>query len=146
MHKCIRCGLTYPDNDSSILRGCTCGSIFFLFMKNPEDAQQIQQIQQELETKDTSLEKELSKKIEERKVEEKIEENVEVPKKVKEKIKKIRRKQIEFGIETIRIPKEGVYEINVDALMKSRPLIILEKGRVYFIHLPSVFEKVKRRV
>jgi len=29
--------------------------------------------------------------------------------------------------------------------MKRSPLIILEKGRVYFIHLPSLFEKVKRR-
>jgi len=144
MHKCIRCGLMYPDNDSSILRGCSCGSIFFLFMKNPQDDKQIQQIQQELETKDTTLEKELFKKIEEKKVEVK-KPKAKAPKKVREKIKRIRRKQIEFGIETVRVPKEGVYEINIDALMKRRPLIILEKGRVYFIHLPSLFERVKRR-
>jgi len=141
MHKCIRCGSVYPDNDSSILRGCKCGSIFFLFMKNPQDDQQIQQIQQELKTKDTTLEKELFKKIEEVK-----KPKVKAPKKVRERIKRIRKKEIEFGIETVRIPKEGVYEINIDALMKRRPLIILEKGRVYFIHLPSLFEKVKRRV
>ena len=146
MHKCIRCGAIYPDNDASILRGCSCGSIFFLFMKNPEDAQQIQQIKEELETKDTTLEKELFKKIEEKKTEEKVEKpKVKVPKKVREKIKRITKREIEFGIETVKIPKEGVYEINIDALMKRSPLIILEKGRVYFIHLPSIFEKVKRR-
>jgi predicted nucleic acid-binding Zn-ribbon protein len=110
-------------------------------MKNPQDDQQIQQIQQELKTKDTTLEKELFKKIEEVK-----KPKVKAPKKVRERIKRIRKKEIEFGIETVRIPKEGVYEINIDALMKRRPLIILEKGRVYFIHLPSLFEKVKRRV
>jgi predicted nucleic acid-binding Zn-ribbon protein len=113
-------------------------------MKNPQDDKQIQQIQQELETKDTTLEKELFKKIEEKKVEVK-KPKAKAPKKVREKIKRIRRKQIEFGIETVRVPKEGVYEINIDALMKRRPLIILEKGRVYFIHLPSLFERVKRR-
>jgi predicted nucleic acid-binding Zn-ribbon protein len=45
-----------------------------------------------------------------------------------------------FGIETVRVPKDGVYEINIDALMKKRPVIVLEKGGIYIIHLPQVFE------
>ena len=131
MHKCVRCGATYQDNDSSILRGCnSCGSIFFLYLRTPQDAVEVKKIEKELETKDTTLEKEIVKKIEEKKEEKKIE----APKE-----KKAERK-IEFGIETVRIPKEGVYEIDIDALMQKRPLIILEKGKVYFIHLPSVFE------
>ena len=132
MHKCVRCGTSYQDDDSSILRGCTkCGSIFFLYLRDQQDVIQAREIEKELEAKDTTLEKELTKKIEEekRKEEEKVEE---IPE------KKVRK--IEFGIETVRIPREGVYEINLDALMKKRPLIILEKGKVYFIHLPSVFE------
>jgi len=40
--------------------------------------------------------------------------------------------------------KEGVYKINVNALMNGKPLIIHEKGKAYLIHLPSVFEKLKR--
>lgn len=157
MHKCIRCGSTYQDNDASILRGCGgCGSIFFLYMKTTQDAQQIEEIQKELQAKDTTLEKELTKQIEERKLEveeKKEEEKIEVveeegfvrikgeeEEEVKvEKPKK--RKKKKFGVETIKIPKEGVYEINIDALMKKRPLIILEKGRIYLIHLPSAFEK-----
>jgi len=131
MHKCVRCGATYEDNDSTILRGCNgCGSIFFLYLKSQQDAAEVKKIEKELETKSTTLEKELIKKIEEKK-----EEKAEIP---EEKIKK--EKKIEFGIETVRMPKEGVYEINIDALMQKRPLIILEKGKVYFIHLPSVFE------
>jgi len=138
MHKCVRCGAVYKDNDSSILRGCSnCGSIFFLFLKTPQDAVEVKEIEKELESRDTTLEKELIKKIEEKKKEEKIPEKKEISEK---KAEKKREMKIEFGIETVRIPREGVYEINLDALMKKRPLIILEKENVYFIHLPSVFE------
>ena len=91
-----------------------------MYLKTPEDVQRIEEIQKELKLKETTLEKELERKIEEKRIE--------------------RRK---FGIETVRSPKEGVYEIDLDALMKKRPLIILEKGKAYFIHLPSVFEKFK---
>jgi predicted nucleic acid-binding Zn-ribbon protein len=45
-----------------------------------------------------------------------------------------------FGIETVRVKKAGVYEINIDALMKKRPVIVLEKGGIYIIHLPQAFE------
>jgi predicted nucleic acid-binding Zn-ribbon protein len=130
MHKCIRCGEVFQDNDESILRGCTnCGSIFFLYLKTPEESQQLEEIKKELEEKKTTLEEEIEKKIKEIKEEKKVEK------------KKVKRPK--FGIETVRIPREGVYEINLDALMKKRPLIILEKGKVYFVHLPSVFEKTK---
>lgn len=150
-HKCLRCGNVYQDNDSSILRGCTsCGSIFFLYMRVPQDAQQIEEIQRELQAKDTTLEKELTKKIEEKKLEiekEKKEIEVEVEEEIKEEIKakkvKPKKRRKKFGIETVRIPKEGVYEIDIDALMKRRPLIILEKGRIYLIHLPSAFERAE---
>jgi predicted nucleic acid-binding Zn-ribbon protein len=115
-------------------------------MKDQQDVQEFQQIQEELHTKDTTLEQELSKQIEEKKeIEKEVKaevEEVHAPKEVKKEIVKEGIKEREkFGIETIRIMKEGVYEINIDALMKKRPLIILEKGKVYLIHLPSAFER-----
>jgi predicted nucleic acid-binding Zn-ribbon protein len=150
MHKCVRCGLIYEDNDATILRGCKCGSVFFLLMRTQKDAEEIKQMQQELETKQTTLEEELTKKIEETKsiaTEEELKEELEpvvAGKKQKEEvIEKIKRARKKFGIETLRMPKEGVYEINIDALMKKRPLVILEKGSVYIIHLPSVFDTEK---
>lgn len=143
MHKCVRCGSSFPDNDGTILRGCTnCGSIFFLFMKSDQEAQEIQQMQKELEAKETSLEDELMKQIEKKKEEAK-EEKVKEEKVEKKARKKVRRPK--FGVETVKVIKEGVYEINLDALMKKRPLVIFEKGKVYFIHLPSVFEAMERR-
>lgn len=138
MHKCVRCGASYEDNDATILRGCKCGSIFFLFMKSHADEDKIQEIENELEKQDTTLEKELEKKIEERKTEEDKELKI-------GKTRKAEVEEINFGVETVRIPKEGVYEINLEALMKNKPMIILERGKVYFIHLPSVFDRVKER-
>jgi len=108
----------------------------------------MQEIQKELETKNTSLEQELTKQIEVRKTEVKKAE-IAVEKKIekvvaKEKVKAAKRiAKGKFGIETVRIPKEGVYEINIEGLMNKRPIIILEQGTVYFIHLPSAFEAEK---
>ncbi len=169
MHKCVRCGNTFEDSDSTILRGCTgCGGIFFLYMKGPEDVQKLDAVEQDLQRKDTTLEKEIVKQIESKKTEEPVSEEKEEageetvttrvegdyleivqeevedkPEKIKVKEKPARKRQV---VETIRVPREGVYEINIDALMKSQPLIVLEKGKVYIIHLPQSFDSVKRRL
>ena len=115
-HKCVRCGKVYEDKDSSLLSGCECGSVFFMFMKTAEEAKYIEEIEIELNQKETSLEKELKKGIHKK-----------------------------FGIETVKSDKEGIYEINIDALLKRKPLIILEKGKTYVVHLPSIFERFKRK-
>ena len=172
MHRCVRCAATYEDNDSSILRGCAkCGSIFFLYIKQPEDVKQvdatIQAVEQELQKQDTTLEKELTKEIKKRKelvrkkkkvvrkpkkrVAKRVEIEKEREEEIEEPIAKMRKDVIKvgktkfavediFGIETIRMPRDGVYEINIDALMKKKPIIVLESGNVYFIHLPSAFD------
>lgn len=128
MHRCLRCNKSYEDNDSSILRGCpSCGSIFFLYIKTPEQEIEVKKIEEKLEKKETTLEKEILKEIKKKK-------------EVEEEFEEVKIKKEKFGIETIRIPKEGVYEINIKGLMENKPLIVLEKGKVYLIHLPSVFE------
>lgn len=167
MHRCVRCGNVYEDNDATILRGCTkCGAIFFLYIKSPEDVKQVDAVEAELQKKETTLEKELIREIGKRKAEEKVlekpEEKIAIevkerverpikirpikrPKRPKREVVKIGKTRFAvedlFGIETIRVPKDGVYEINIDALMKKKPIIVLERGKVYFIHLPSVFER-----
>ncbi len=198
MHKCVRCGNTYKDNDSSILRGCTqCSGIFFLYIKGEADTKQLDAVQRDLQERDTTLEKELVKQIEKRRskkrvrkrVKKKIKRKVKVKAKVKKKVgkKKVRKRAVKkkprkekvrkeivrkekaekiekpekivrkevikigkekfavediFGIETVRVPKDGVYEINIDGLMKKRPVIVLERGQVYLIHLPLLFEEL----
>jgi predicted nucleic acid-binding Zn-ribbon protein len=115
-HKCLRCGNVYEDNDETILKGCKCGSVFFMYFRSLDDLQRFQSMNKKLKRKRTSLEKEIHKKI----------------------------RKKEFKIETVTALEEGIYRININALMEGNPLIIHERGKAYFIHLPSVFEKVKR--
>jgi predicted nucleic acid-binding Zn-ribbon protein len=148
MHKCVRCGSVFEDNDNTILRGCTsCGGIFFVYTKDSK-SKSLDTVKHELKKKDTTLEKELKKQIRKKKALAKKKGKPEKPpaKRTKKEVVTVggKRYAIEdiFGIETVRVPKEGVYEINIDALMKDEPVIILERGKVYFIHLPDVFEKL----
>ena len=51
-----------------------------------------------------------------------------------------------FGVETIRVKDMGVYEINIDALMKGRPIVVLSKGGSFVISLPSAFGRKEAEV
>ena len=121
-HKCIRCGKVYDDEDPTILKGCSCGSIFFFYIKSKDEMKELKEIEKELQSRKTSLELELEKEFI-------ISQN----------------DKNHFGIETVKIPKDGVYEINLNGLMKKKPLIILRQGKTYQIHLASIFEKVRPR-
>jgi predicted nucleic acid-binding Zn-ribbon protein len=121
-HKCVRCGKVYKEDDPTILKGCECGSIFFFYIRGADEIEQFREIERDLENRKTSLEFELEKEF-----------------------IKSQNDGGHFGVETVKMPIEGVYEINIDALMKKQPLIILKQGKTYQIHLPSVFEKVRHR-
>jgi predicted nucleic acid-binding Zn-ribbon protein len=121
-HKCLRCGKVYDDNDPQVINGCSCGSIFFFYIKDKTQIEKFEEIEKELNIKKTTLEAELEREF----------------------IKTVTGNN-HFGVETIKNPIDGVYEINLDALMKKEPLIILKQGRTYLIHLPSIFEKVRPR-
>ena len=120
MHKCMGCGTVFKDEDESILNGCpVCGSRFFLFIKDTKEEKKLEKIERELKKKKKVLEEAVKRK----------------------KVKKEERK--EFGVETVRVVRKGVYEIDVGGLLEGKPLIILEKGGIYLVHLPSVFEKME---
>lgn len=114
-HKCLRCGAVFEDNDESILKGCNCGSVYFMYFRSVQDLERFEEMNRKLKKKKTTLEKEIKKKI----------------KKMPE-------------LETVTLVKEGVYKIDVNALLNGKPLIIHEKGKAYLIHLPSVFEKLSK--
>jgi predicted nucleic acid-binding Zn-ribbon protein len=55
---------------------------------------------------------------------------------------RIKVKEIEPDI--INILEPGVYEIDLKRLLEESPIIVQKEG-TYFVHLPSVFEKVKKK-
>jgi predicted nucleic acid-binding Zn-ribbon protein len=62
--------------------------------------------------------------------------------KTKHKVKPIRRKRGREP-EIITVKEPGVYNIQLDKLMKGFPIIIYRDGS-YLVHLPSVFESIER--
>ncbi|MFO7872331.1 MAG: Zn-ribbon containing protein [Candidatus Undinarchaeales archaeon] len=133
MHKCLKCKKLYSDEDVPIVEGCSCGSRLFLYMKGKKMPEISEKAESEIFEKIEELDEE--RKSEETEVEEK-----KPSKKQPELSKGIRReKSSGFGIETIRLEDAGVYEINIKALMRGRPMIVLSKGGSYVISLPSAF-------
>jgi len=97
MHKCVRCGAVYEDNDTTILRGCAkCSAIFFLYFKKPEDMETLDAVEKELKEKETTLEKELTKEIKKRKAERKVRKP---PERVKAKEKLPKELEIKVAVE-----------------------------------------------
>ncbi len=115
MYQCLKCKKIYSDDEVPLIKGCSCGGRFFLYMR---DGATKPVLTKEAET-------ELVEKIE----------HIDKERKsgaTPEKISK-------FGIETIRMKDIGVYEINLEALMRGRPIIVLSKSGSYIISLPSAF-------
>ena len=40
-HKCVRCGEVYFENAPELIRGCSCGTKVFLFVRNIEELKKI---------------------------------------------------------------------------------------------------------
>ena len=57
-HKCLRCGAVYEDRDKTILTGCKCGSVFFMYFRSLEDLKRFEEMNKKLKKKKTTLEKE----------------------------------------------------------------------------------------
>lgn len=111
-HKCVRCSSVYPNNSPELMRGCTCGSRVFLFLREESDEPQPGHAP---ETKDYRwLEEELSFLSKDKPV------TVDVD-----------------AVENLRILEKGAYELNLSSLMKGEPLVIKSDKHVYYVKLPN---------
>ncbi len=123
-HQCVHCGKMYPDAAEELLKGCSCKSHFFYYIK-----------------------KELAEKMQAH-VQEKIEQfNLMDKKKVEKDVREIMGLEEEesvpviLDLESVRVLQPGKYEIDVVNLFsKKRPLIYkLEEGK-YIIDLASTIK------
>ena len=149
MHQCLKCKKYFEDEEVPIIDGCSCGGHIFLFVKQPEDVDRAEKVYEQIESKIQELEQQ---EIEEEKAEGQQElttppekyEKTDTPKESNRYAsarKAALAEKRKFGVETIRVKDMGVFEINLDALMKGRPIIVLSKGGSYVISLPSIFGK-----
>ena len=116
-HQCVHCGNMYEDAAPELLKGCSCGSHFFFFVRK----QQLQELQEKvIELKD----------VDKKQVEEEIREII--------GLEEEREIPIILDLESVRSLGPGKFEIDiVNLFSKKRPLIYkLEEGK-YIIDLAS---------
>jgi len=124
MHQCLNCGAVY-ESLKDLEKGCKdCGGTKFYFSDKPLSDLERKRIGEKSTSGIAKIlnpdEKDLDKWL-------------------KLEIKDKKEKK-----EVIEISEEGAYEIDVDSLLKSKPIVV-EKEGVYLIYLPSLFEASKKR-
>ena len=119
-NQCVHCGKIYPDAAPELLRGCSCGSRFFFFVRKEQ--------LDELKNKKVELEG-----LDKKKVEEDIREMI--------GLEEEREIPVILDLESVRTLGPGKFEIDlVNLFTKKRPLIYkLEEGK-YIIDLASTLK------
>ena len=140
MHQCLNCKKYYEDDEVPIIEGCGCGHRVFLFIKNPKDTELVEEVYEEIQEKIKEIETEET----EAEKEEGQQDLVTPPNKYTTARKAVRTEREKFGIETIKVKDIGIYEINIDALMRGRPIVVLSKSGSYIISLPSAFGRKEK--
>ena len=124
-HQCTRCGELYPDAAIELLKGCSCGSRFFYYIKQ-ERFDELNKINNS-EIQETLFELDRSDKVQ-------IEKDIREITGLNEEPDK----PVILDLESVRVIKPGVFEIDIINLFsKRRPIIYrLEEGK-YIIDLTS---------
>ncbi len=110
------------DNSPELLRGCSCGSKVFLFLKKKEGEEDDEFLDRLLEPRlnDADL----------RSLDEHIGNNSNEPERI-----------IKLDIENLLKLEKGRYRLNIASLMKGDPLVMKVRKGVYYIDIPYSMKK-----
>jgi hypothetical protein len=132
-HQCTKCGEIFPDAAEEILKGCSCGSRFFYYIRQDRiDQEQVQETLKELDRADK----------------EQIEKDIRDITGLKEGEEE---KPVILDLESVRVIRPGKFEIDIVSLFnRNRPVIYkLEEGK-YIIDLSSSMrgdeEEIKKKI
>ena len=116
-NQCVHCGNIFPDAAEEILKGCSCGSHFFYYLKEMPSE----------EVKETMVELEKSDKLQ-------IEKDIREITGIEDEPEK----PVILDLESVKVIGPGKFEIDiVNLFSKKRPLIYkLEEGK-YIIDLAA---------
>lgn len=113
-HQCVKCGKIYESTAQEILKGCSCGSHYFFFLRD-----------EDLLIKETEN---LTRK-----------EREEILKDIQEVIGQDVERPVVLDLESIRVVKPGKFEIDLVSLFKRKPVIYKIAEGKYIIDIPSTF-------
>lgn len=117
-HQCVRCNSLYPDGAQEILKGCSCGTRIFFYIKKKHLEEGKELISSLTEEDKLQIQHDVSEILH---------------------IKEEPNRPVVLDIEAIRILQPGKYELDLVHLFKKDPLIIkLEEGK-YIIDLAQTF-------
>ncbi len=122
-NQCVRCGILYKDDAQELLKGCSCGSKFFFYMKK----------------KDIEEAKKMAVSLTEK-------EKVQIEKDVFDIVGKTIEddKPVILDLESIRLGRPGQYEIDLVRLFEGKPLIYKVEDGKYLIDIASSFRMKKK--
>ncbi|HLC72549.1 MAG TPA: Zn-ribbon containing protein [Candidatus Nanoarchaeia archaeon] len=117
-HQCVRCSKMYDDGSEAVLKGCTCGSRFFFYMKK-----QAIKVAQEMTAKLT------------------VEDKQQLEQDAMDFVGEDQEPEhpVVLDLESIRMLQPGKFEIDLIDLFKGKPLVYkLAEGK-YVIDIASTF-------
>jgi len=129
-HQCTKCGKIYSDASEEILKGCSCGSRFFYYIKQEKLEELKKEVQETISELDKADKDQIEKDIRELTG---LDEKPDQP--------------VILNLESVRVIKPGKFEIDiVNLFSKKRPLIYkLEEGK-YIIDLAASLKTNKEEV
>jgi predicted nucleic acid-binding Zn-ribbon protein len=133
-HKCTRCENIFKDGAVAILNGCpNCGWNKFLYVRDESEP--------EIETVSEHDEQHPAKKFVKEIDEFLVDQDIEV-----KKITESDQEPESDRIESVRILGPGSYELNLDALLERKEIILaIKEDGSYIVHLPSVFNAKRKK-
>ncbi|MCL7415948.1 MAG: Zn-ribbon domain-containing protein [ANME-2 cluster archaeon] len=131
-HKCTRCENIFTDGAVEILNGCpSCGWNKFLYVRDESETPPSTKTEVDKQEPAKKFLKEIDEFL--------VDHGVEVEEKVEPE-------PDEDRIESVRIMAPGSYELNLDALLERKEIIMaMKEDGTYMVHLPSVFDNKKLR-
>lgn len=110
-HQCVRCSKVYENQSAELMKGCSCGSRVFLFLKQDLKPVEKKQDYKWLEDELAFLTKDKPVSIDPE------------------------------AVENLHIVEQGSYELDLPSLMKGDPLVIRSDKDVYYVKLPDPQKK-----
>jgi uncharacterized protein len=123
-HKCARCERIYDNNAPELLKGCTCGSKLFLFLRDKPGRTEADTIkvlrEKKIKASDADwLDKEFGDRLADSKG------------------------TIRLDIENMIRIDEGKFTLDIASLMSGNPVVIRADEGVYYIDIPYAMKRKK---
>ncbi|MBW2995039.1 Zn-ribbon domain-containing protein [Candidatus Woesearchaeota archaeon] len=115
-HQCVRCNTFYDDGANELLKGCTCGSKLFFYVRNKK---KVEQATAKLSDDDK------------KQIEQDVKDLVGIQEDDQPVI---------LDLESVNVKKPGKYEIDLVNIFKGEPLIYKVEDGKYVIDIASSFQ------